>query len=179
MRKNNFFKLFAFFTLALSFAFGVTSCGDDDNGGDEFNENDYVGTYVGAHVISEPTLVNIIKQIDSTQDGSFADTIIVTTGSSSTDNILEFTSLLLNGATIQADISKTGNNVTEKNFGTLVLGETTPVTIENARVKATSRITASGGNRFQANLKLAGTLKSGSITFPISDLATTGTFTKQ
>lgn len=178
--KNSRIKFLSFSALSFFIAIGVVSCGDDDNGGTEFNENEYVGTYIGKHIINDPTLNSIIQELDpENTDGSFDDTIAVTTGADPNDKIMEFTSALLNGETIQADLSKSSQNVIPKDFGTLVLGDSIVVTIENAKVKATSKITPSNGNTFGANLRLSGTLKAGSITFPIGDLATVGTFTKQ
>ncbi len=173
-------KFFAMMAMALTFSFGLTSCGGDDSGNSsDFNENEYAGIYYGKHVVNDPTLNAIIKQLDpENTDGSFNDTITVSTGVDPNDKIMEFTSALLNNETIQANFSKTSQNVIEKEFGTLVLGDSVVVTIENAKVKQTSQITPSGGNTFQATLRLAGKLKAGAIDFDIPNLETRGTFTK-
>lgn len=174
------FKFFTLLAMLATVSFGVTSCGGDDGGNsNEFNENEYAGIYYGKHIVNDPTLNAIIKQLDpENTDGSFNDTITVSPGADPNDKIMEFTSALLNNETIQANFSKTNQNVIEKEFGTLVLGDSVVVTIENAKVKSTSQITPSGGNTFQATLRLAGKLKAGAIDFDIPNLETRGTFKK-
>ena len=171
------FKFFTLLAMAVAVSFGVTSCGNEDPETPDFNENDYVGTYYGRHLISDPTLVNIIKGLDPEQDGSFADTIIVGTGANASDKILEFESALL-GVTIEADFNKSGNNVVRKDFPLLNISDSLGVVVENAVVKNTSRITATNTNTFVAAFNLSGTLKTSTINFPIGNLATSGTFTK-
>ena len=172
------FKFFTLLAMLATVSFGVTSCGDDggEDGG-EFDENAYVGTYYGRHLISDPTLVSIIKGIDPEQDGSFADTIIVGTGANTSDKILEFESALL-GVTIEADFSKSGANVIKKEFPLLNISDSLGVAVENAVVKSTSKITATNTSTFVAAFNLSGTLKTSTINFPIGNLATSGTFTK-
>jgi hypothetical protein len=171
------FRFMAALSMTMVIALGLTSCGDDDGGEPSFNEADYVGTYYGRHLISDPTLVSIIKGIDPDQDGSFADTIIASTGASTSDNIMDFQSALL-GVTVQADFSKTSQNVIRKEFPLLVISDSLGVVVENAVIKQTSKITPSNGNQFVANFNLSGTLKTSTINFTIGNLATSGTFTK-
>jgi hypothetical protein len=177
-KRKSFLGLAA---MTLAAGLFVTACGSDDEGGStSFTEEDYVGTYYGAHVVSDPFLLNVITTIDPTQDGSFDDTIFVTSGASATDNVMEFESKLLNGVSIDADISKTtGGNVTAKNFGNLVLGSEDPIVVNNAQVKGTSSIRPSGGNKFTARLNMAGSIALGSSPINLPNISTTGEFTKQ
>lgn len=171
------FRFLGALSMTMVLTFGLISCGDDGNDGTSFNEADYVGTYYGRHVIKDPTLVNIIKGIDPELDGSFADTIILSTGASTSDNIMEAASALL-GVTIEIDFNKTSQNVIRKEFPLLTISDSLGVVVENAVIKQTSTVTASGGNQLVANFNLGGTLKTSTINFPIGNLATTGTFTK-
>lgn len=176
--KNKTKQIFQLLIVALTGTLFMTACGSDE-GGETFTEADYVGTYIGAHVVADPFILNIITGIDSTQDGSFADTIVVSSGTDPNDNIMEFTSQLLNGSTVQANISITsGGNVTAINFGTLVLGDEDPIEVTNAQVKASSSIRPSGGNTFNARLNVSGTINVGTP-INIPNLSTTGVFTKQ
>lgn len=177
MKKFNF-SLLAVFAVALSVAF-LSSCGDDETKS-TFTEADYAGTYYGSHLINDPTLLTVIKGIDPTSDGSFKDTIIVSTGASESDNIMEFTSTLLSGTTIQADISDlSGGNVIAKSIDSLRLSDSAQVDVKNCTVKASSSLRASNGNTFEATLNLAGTVfVAGEQIISLSNIPTKGTFKK-
>lgn len=177
MKKFNF-SLLAVFALALSVAF-VSSCDKTDEK-TTYTESDYAGTYYGSHLINDPTLLSVIKGIDPTSDGSFKDTIIVSTGASTTDNIMEFTSTLLSGTTIQADINDlSGGNVIAKTIDSLRLSDSAQVDIKNATVKASSSLKSSNGNTFEATLNLAGEVwVGGSKVITLSNIPTKGTFKK-
>lgn len=179
MKKFNF-SLLAVFALALSVAF-ISSCGDDGGGGGgSFTEADYVGTYYGKHTISDPTLLSVINGIDPTTGGAFNDTIEVSSGASTSDNILEFTSTLLSGTTILADISDvSGGNAIEKRIDSLRLSDSAQVDVKNATVKQSSILKASGGNTFEATLNIAGEVwVAGSKVITLSNIPTKGTFRK-
>jgi hypothetical protein len=177
-KRNRFLGLAA---MTLAAGLFVTACGTDDGGGETpFVEADYVGTYYGDHVISDPFLLNVITTIDSTQNGRFADTIIVTSGASTSDNIMEFESTLLNGVGIEANLGVTsGGNVTAKNFGDLVLGSTDPIVINNAQVKGSSSIRPTEVGKFTARLNLSGSLNLGGSPLALPNVSTTGDFEKR
>lgn len=178
MKKFNF-GLLSVFAIALAVAF-LSSCGKDDEGDKTYTEADYVGTYYGKHVISDPTLKGVITGIDPTSDGSFLDTITVSTGASADDNIMEFTSTLLNGTTIQADISKkTGGNVVQLNIDSLRLSDSAQVDVKNVIVKPSSSVRGSGGNSFNVTFNLAGTVfVAGEEIISLPNIPTSGSFKK-
>lgn len=137
------------------------------------------GTYIGKHIISDPTLIQILKGIDPNSDGTINDTIIVSNGSGQYK--YNFTCSSFNDVPFEVDLTKTGNNVTQKNLGNTNFfpGYDDGILLENTVIKSSSRVTPTSSTSFTTIWNISGTLTTPSINFPIGNLTTTGTFIKQ
>lgn len=94
----------------------------------KYDESGYSGTYVGYHHLDSVALSVIVG---ASNDFSYWDTLTVTRGTDSTDGKIQAVSSLLNGKTIEIDLSKTSSNVTPVYFGTInILG----AAIQNCKI---------------------------------------------
>lgn len=155
----------------------LSSC--DKENPKTYNEADFVGTYKGQHLITDKSLLDIIKIADPTQGGAFDDVIIISNGEKTDDNILEASSELLN-TSIQFDISKSSENVIDKRFDSLVVSEKAAVVVKNARVKPNSTVSISNDTILNVKFNMSGTIFiDGKSLTTIQQIPTAGNFIRE
>lgn len=169
MKKQTLFSLF----LVIATTIVVSGC-KDKTPDPTHDESSYIGTYYGNHYLADSFTISGLVE-DPTATMIYADTFIVSNGTSTTDGKLSVKSSLLSANPIEVNIAN--NAITPVNMGNVsILGTTIKYTKINTGSTATWNDAKSLIN---THLNVSATFNYDGTDIPLNGITINGKFEKQ